>query len=279
MANTSHRKDGPDMPADSKPYILPNGVTIVHRNKSESDFVFREIFEDHCYFRHGIELKDGDCVFDVGANIGLFSLYLSTLPCKVNVFAFEPLPPLYALLEENRARCAMSTVRSFAYGLAAEAGSAVFTYYPRNSIMSGRYPDKAMDGEVVKTYLRQRLQAAGTAAAPEAVLEDIAQSSLAGERYDCTLRTLSDVMAEHRIERIDLLKIDVERSELDVLRGIADADWPKIRQVVVEVDNGNGQLAVVENLLRTHGFALTVEQEQSLRDTAIYMVYAARAEK
>lgn len=31
--------------------------------------------------------------------------------------------------------------------------------------------------------------------------------------------------------RVDLCKVDVERSELSVLRGIADEDWPLIKQV------------------------------------------------
>ena len=40
----------------------------------------------------------------------------------------------------------------------------------------------------------------------------------------------------HSVSRIDLLKINVEKSELDVLRGLAPRDWPRIRQMVIEVD-------------------------------------------
>src|SRR5439155_465432 len=58
-------------------YELPNGMPIIHRNPSETGFVFREIFEEHSYLRHGVTLKPGDCVFDVGANIGLFTLFAS----------------------------------------------------------------------------------------------------------------------------------------------------------------------------------------------------------
>lgn len=35
--------------------------------------------------------------------------------------------------------------------------------------------------------------------------------------------------------RIDLLKIDVERAELQVLQGVAAHHWPAIRQVAMEV--------------------------------------------
>ena len=35
---------------------------------------YREIWEDKEYFRHGLEIKEGDVVLDLGASIGLFSL-------------------------------------------------------------------------------------------------------------------------------------------------------------------------------------------------------------
>ena len=39
------------------------------------------------------------------------------------------------------------------------------------------------------------------------------------------LTTLSDVLREENVTRIDLLKIDVEKSEMDVLLGIDEQDW------------------------------------------------------
>ena len=35
--------------------------------------------------------------------------------------------------------------------------------------------------------------------------------------------------------KVSLLKVDVERAELDVLRGITREDWNNIHQVVMEV--------------------------------------------
>ena len=42
---------------DRSRYILPNGLQIVHLNQYETDYVFKEIFEDQCYLRHGIRLR------------------------------------------------------------------------------------------------------------------------------------------------------------------------------------------------------------------------------
>ncbi|GAC1439373.1 MAG: hypothetical protein NVSMB51_17210 [Solirubrobacteraceae bacterium] len=62
-------------------------------------------------------------------------------------------------------------------------------------------------------------------------------------------------MRETALDRVDLLTIDVERAELDVLAGVGAADWPKLRQIVIDV----------------HG-----EQDVLMRGTAVRMLYATR---
>lgn len=51
------------------------------------------------------------------------------------------------------------------------------------------------------------------------------------EFVTCELQTLSQVIRRQQIERIDFLKIDAEKSELDVLNGIEDADWGKVQRI------------------------------------------------
>jgi len=55
--------------------FCPNGLEIVHLNSYETDYVYKEIFEDQCYLRHGIRLQDG-LRYGYRANIGLFSLFV-----------------------------------------------------------------------------------------------------------------------------------------------------------------------------------------------------------
>jgi hypothetical protein len=61
------------------------------------------------------------------------------------------------------------------------------------------------------------------------------------------------MMAETAVSHIQLLKIDVQKSEHDVLLGIEEADWPKIEQIVIEVHDIGGQLSTIRQLLAGEG--------------------------
>jgi 31-O-methyltransferase len=92
----------------------------------------------------------------------------------------------------------------------------------------------------------------------------------------CEARTLSSVLEELGLARVDLLKIDVERAELDVLAGLADDDWGTIAQLVVEVHDEEGRCAVLGEALEARGFRVVREQEPLMRGTDVHMVYATR---
>ena len=267
------RIEAESTPPEAVWHQLPNGMEIAHRNKSEADFLFQEIFTDKCYLKNGIALPTGACVFDVGANVGLSALFMARSAADSVVYAFEPIPPLFELLRLNT-QLYDARVELFEFGLANESTRARFTYYPNDTVISGRYGDAAQDRETVKAYLLNRSDASSGAALPEEEIDDLLARRLASEEYDCELKTLSDVVREHRVEQIDLLKIDVEKSELDVLQGIHGNDWQKIRQIVIEVHDLDGRLATVTSLLRDRGFDCIVEQDAGLDKTCLYNVYA-----
>ena len=79
---------------------------------------------------------------------------------------------------------------------------------------------------------------------------------------------------------VALLKIDVERGELAVMRGVAAADWRRVRSVAAEVHDAGGALAAVQRLLRSPPASfdtVTAEQTPAMRDTNLHMVYASRS--
>ncbi|WP_267898476.1 non-ribosomal peptide synthetase [Teichococcus wenyumeiae] len=230
---------------------LPNGLRVAELNGNETSFLFREIFEDRCYLRHGLTLRPGDVVFDVGANIGLFSLFAAEeTDHRARIHAFEPAEPVHAVLARNFALHGIAGTAE-AVGLAEHEGEAALRYFPHLSIMSGRGAEAGAVRDTVLAYERDR--GAG------AVAEDVLDYRLESELLRARFTTLSAAMRERGVERIDFLKIDVEDGEAEVLRGIAPQDWPRIHQVVVEVHDAGGRAEAVAALLRGQGFTVAAE--------------------
>src|SRR5262249_47177984 len=140
-------------------YRLPNGLAIAHQNRHETEFIYQEIFERQQYLRYGIELGEDSCVFDVGANIGLFTVFVGENCPGARVYAFEPVEEIYQCLAQNASRYG-TRVRVFHYGLSDRDKEARFTYYPRFSGMSRveEYSTEVGDKELVKRYLRNEQQ-------------------------------------------------------------------------------------------------------------------------
>jgi acyl carrier protein len=95
------------------------------------------------------------------------------------------------------------------------------------------------------------------------------------ETIKVQLKTLSGMIARNGIERIDLLKVNVEKSELDLLHGIRDPDWSKIEQLVIKVDVPENLEPIVA-LIDSHGYESAVSQDRLLQGTPINTVYAIR---
>lgn len=265
---------------------LPDGTRFACLRSAEVRVIHDSVQE---YFRHGVTIAPGDVVFDVGANIGLFAHHVRNLGHRdVTIYSFEPIPAVYEALAENARRTGSSNWHTLPCGLGRRAETVMFGYHFRASMLSTAYPDKSPEErrrwiETVShnlhrgpwyvrwiRWLPQSLR--------EPLIELGVRKLLKTHKVPCQLRRLSEVIAEQHVDKIDLLKIDVERGEMDVLAGIDEADWGKIRQAVIEVhDLGCGRVSAVEKLLRQHGFDhVVIEQEPMLAATDMFNVYARR---
>ncbi|MEO6196442.1 MAG: amino acid adenylation domain-containing protein [Thermoanaerobaculia bacterium] len=261
---------------------LPNGLLVAHQNRNETEYLYREIFEQRCYTRRGIRLGEAPVVFDVGANIGMFTLFVGLHRPGARIYAFEPLPSIFGNLKDNAGGPRVSLLP---FGLSDRERSEAFTYYPNYSMMSGQsaFADAASEQEVIRRYLENdRERGSAEAAALLEQADDLLAGRFLSKTQDVNLRRLSDVIKEQGVERIDLLKIDVQRAELDVLRGIDEVDWAKIRQVVMEVHDAvgeptEGRLREITGLLGQQGFMVEIEQDELLTGTDRYNLFAMRS--
>ena len=246
-------RTGPE--ALDRTYDLPNGLTVFQQDRDETDFLYDRIFGDREYLRNGISIHDGDTVVDVGAGIGLFTLFAGTSTPGARIYAFEQVPPLFDSLRRNVALHGLNA-KVFDCGPAAEAGEETFTFRRRDTVVSP-----------------------GVTTAGGGVGDDLADARPDSEESVCRLRTLSEIIAEESIDRIDLLKIDMRRTEYGVLKGIQPRDWAMIRQLVVELQDVDGRLEKVTTLLKTHGYDFVCERDnRPAGDTTLRSIHARRAD-
>ncbi|MGA4607266.1 amino acid adenylation domain-containing protein [Pseudoalteromonas maricaloris] len=255
-------------------HTLPNNRAIACQNSLEVDFLYREIYQNRSYVKHGIQLSDKAVVIDVGANIGLFSLYINDLVPDARIFAYEPAKPVFDTLAINASRQG-NNIKVFNQGISDTEKKQAFSFYPNNTVMSGSYADVEQDKEVVKSFMANKSQGEEGFGALSQV-DTVVDSQFEHTQLMCEFTTLSQAIAENGLETIDLLKIDVEKAEWDVLMGISDSDWPRIQQVIIEVHNIDNRVNKVDSLLREHGFHVTIEQEDDARNTSLYQIFAQR---
>jgi FkbM family methyltransferase len=239
---------------------LPNGLVVQHMNTLETLGLFREIFEHRVYAEHGLSLAPGSVVVDAGANIGLFALFVVAECPDAVVHCFEPAPAVAELLRTNTHRHAGILVNQA--GLGATSGRAAFTYFPRASLFSGYDGEDAKRRVIASLGEQWRRNTRGRSG-----VEVFCKT----ESVDTRVESLSDYIDAHRIERIDLLKIDVEGWECAVVDGVNPGHWPRIARVAMEV-HCDEHLRRLSPFLVECGFRVEAVQHEH----SIHMVYAIR---
>lgn len=250
-------------------YTLPDGRVITCTNQFNTAGVWQE-FADGLYAKCTTRLRPGETIVDVGAHVGLTALLFSDSADDLRVVSCEPAPPTYACLRDNFARLLPGGV-AVQTAIGAEPGTAELTYYPHSEVMTTLHVDETDD--------RRNMEAALTNFGmddPEKRSEFIATSRSGARNFSVPVITLSQLIDEHAIQDIGLLKIDVERAELDVLRGIEERHWPLIRTVMAEVHDVNGQLEEFLRLLREHGYTINDVQQDVYDGASTHMIDAVR---
>ncbi|MCB8765706.1 amino acid adenylation domain-containing protein [Planktothrix agardhii 1029] len=259
-------------------YRLPNHIEIAHLNQYETEYLYQEIFVDRVYLRHGIVLNEDDCIIDVGANIGLFTLFAQQKSPKGTIYAFEPAPHAFDKLQIN-AKLYCPNTHLFNCGLGGERREETFTFYPRSSVFSSFAADAEQDEKAIRSVIINMLQRDHSLdeESLEKLADEFIKDRLKEETYQVQLRTLSEIIEEYKIKKIDLLKLDAEKSELAILQGINNHHWSLIKQIVMEVHDQEGStLKQVLRLLEDKGFRFVVDEESMLHGSGLFNIYATR---
>lgn len=130
-------------------------------------------------------MKDNDTLFDVGANIGWYSINIALSHPKLRIHCFEPIPNTYNLLIKNIQLNGLSQIQAhnFAFG--------------------------NHDGELEFFYNKQC--SSNTSLANLSERDDV-------EKIKCRVKTIDEFTVHEKI-KIDFLKCDAEGAELKVFQG------------------------------------------------------------
>jgi FkbM family methyltransferase len=270
-----------------KRVMLPSGLPVY--GVTRSDARFQHFIGG--YFRPEVEIRPGMTVFDVGANIGLFSLeILRRCNGDARLFAFEPATETFAYLERNlRELFPDADVPLQQCALGDHEHDATLYYNPYTSPVSTLCREAQSDARtLIDGFLKeppeefQRPYSRWVRRLPRGLTREILQragrwSQAQIVETSCRVTTMAAVMRDHAIGHIDFLKVDVEGAELDVLRGIAASDWGKIGALAVEIHDVDRRLEKIRAMVSSAGFEqVIVEQEWPFEGTNVYMLHAVR---
>lgn len=162
-------------------------------------------------------------LFDVGANVGLVAIDVLALHAGATVHAFEPHPDNLTALRRNLAPHLGGRARIVAAAAGAEPGELELVVGHEPGAHRVRGSDEPVDS--------------------------------AARTLPVEIVTLDDYAATAGIERIDVMKLDVEGFELSVLEGAASLlERGAIRAIVSEASPDEQRAGSVAGLLSEHGF-------------------------
>ena len=229
--------------------VLIRGAKYVVGVRTSEIFTFHEIYEYLQYNRHADFIpQSGWTVFDVGANIGVFTVLAARQGARV--YSFEPNPDSYGRLLRNVTANKLSDcVRLFPTALGDERGMGSL-HVIRGGTTGG-----------VVTPIKAEVLASGVAV---------------------PITTLDEVVSTLPGLFIDLLKIDAEGSEVAVLRG-GERTTDHVQRVMVEY-HSRELLSQVREILARKGFAQEMIIDYYAEDAAagqdeVGILYARRSHR
>lgn len=171
--------------------------------------------------------ESASTVLDVGAHVGFYSLLAGLANPNASVFAFEPMPRVFASLERNVKLNKLANVKCFSAAAGATNGTQEF-YFPDQE-------------QPISSSLRSDM-----------LLATFPPDSI--KHVPVSVVSLDQFVADQGIQKVDLIKLDTERTEHEVLAGAHELLRRDHPDIICEVWPDAGNKIQLEDVLRPLGY-------------------------
>jgi len=187
-------------------------------------------------------------ILDVGAHIGIFSLYAKMLNPEAKVYALEPETDNFSVLKKNRAENDFARdIKLFKVALAKETGVRKL--------------------KIEKDSINHCLEK-NTEEDEGACYEEVRAVSL------------RDFLVENEIAEVGLLKMDIEGGEYEIFDNFLPGDFARIKNIILEYHNYYGRSREeIENILRKNGFGVQIFPSRFEKDLGFLFAKNKRSRK
>jgi FkbM family methyltransferase len=167
--------------------------------------MFGEVWHDQDYDIPRVPIRSGDVVVDIGGNHGFYSCYAARLGAKV--LAFEPVPVLFQYLEKNVKENGLAErVVARCCGVSDRPG--------RMEMVLSDALGGGMNTIVGEFAERMKIEVS--------------------EKIQVMLTTFDDILAENRVDRVRICKLDCEGAEWMILKAMNADTAAKVDAFVIE---------------------------------------------
>jgi FkbM family methyltransferase len=197
---------------------------ILLREVGSDILTFNEVIGEQVYqdvLRH---VPKCETIVDLGANIGLASLYFAASYPGCRIFAVEPNDSSYSLLNSNLGKL-------IAAGRCRTLNAAVW------SSEASLAPDDSFEPNHYSAF-----------ATREVSVEADRNNGMIG-------LPMGRILADSGFEKIDLLKVDIEGAEIELFKG--DLDWLRqVGAIAIEFHGNSREVCNFDEFTRRYGFRI-----------------------
>jgi FkbM family methyltransferase len=204
-----------------------NGIKAIPR-KHTTDFNML-FHQKESKVESRIDLNNGETFLDIGANVGRYTLKAATQQSNINIVSIEAHPKNYEALCRNISCNGFSKIITVNKAVSDKKGKiALYQHITENNrLLTDDFSIDAAAGQYAKKKTSIEVES----------------------------DTIDNILREIKIERPDVLKMDIEGAEILALKG-AKETLTKLRKIMVEIHQDN--LQRVKEILLEYSFDIEV---------------------